>query len=300
MATTLRACVWPRVNSAEPCVRGVTPTSIVMSRISSSAAPVGALLVDRDALTDDRLLERLEGDLGGGAALAGGLLLLFGGTLAGGRAVLLDARPPRPPWSRPGARACPPPGWRRRAPRRARRGSGRAGPRRRRSPRRTFFSLPASAASSRCSSHSFLIAAWAMSSASRISASGISLAPASTIRIASSVPATTRSRSERLPSSSPSPSAEQVLLAGVDDEVAVDLADPHRADGRRQRDVGDHQRPPRRRSWRGCRRGGRGRSRAGSPPAGCRSASPWGTAGGSGGRSCAPSASPSRRDAPRA
>ena len=34
----------------------------------------------------------------------------------------------------------------------------------------------------------------------------------------------------------------QVLLGGVDDEVAVDLADPHRTDGRRQRDVGDHQR----------------------------------------------------------
>ena len=44
MATTLRACVWPRVNSAEPCVRGVTPTSIVMSRISSSLRPSGRFL----------------------------------------------------------------------------------------------------------------------------------------------------------------------------------------------------------------------------------------------------------------
>ena len=35
---------------------------------------------------------------------------------------------------------------------------------------------------------------------------------------------------------------EEVLLARVDDEVAVDLADAHRADGRGQRDVGDHQR----------------------------------------------------------
>ena len=42
---------------------------------------------------------------------------------------------------------------------------------------------------------SFLISECAMSSASRISASGISLAPASTIRMASSVPETTRSRS---------------------------------------------------------------------------------------------------------
>ncbi len=41
-----------------------------------------------------------------------------------------------------------------------------------------------------------------MSSASRISASGISLAPASTIRIASSVPATIRSSSEGFSASS--------------------------------------------------------------------------------------------------
>ena len=50
-------------------------------------------------------------------------------------------------------------------------------------------------ASSRCAAHSFLISPWAMSSASSISASVISFAPASTIRIASSVPATIRSRS---------------------------------------------------------------------------------------------------------
>ena len=35
---------------------------------------------------------------------------------------------------------------------------------------------------------------------------------------------------------------EQVLLVRIDDEVAVDLADAHGADRRRQRDVGDHQR----------------------------------------------------------
>src|SRR4029077_2731069 len=34
----------------------------------------------------------------------------------------------------------------------------------------------------------------------------------------------------------------QVGLVRVDDEVPVDLADPHGADGRRQRNVGDHQR----------------------------------------------------------
>ena len=35
---------------------------------------------------------------------------------------------------------------------------------------------------------------------------------------------------------------EEVLLARVDDEVALDLADAHRADGRGDRDVGDHER----------------------------------------------------------
>ena len=82
--------------------------------------------------------------------------------------------------------------------------------------------------------HSFLIAPWAMSSASRISASGIWLAPASTMRMASSVPATTRSRSLV-------PSARR-LLGRVDDEVALDLADAHRADRGRERDRRDHQR----------------------------------------------------------
>ena len=43
-ATTLSACVWPRVKSAEPCVRGVTPTSMEMSRISFSARPSGRFL----------------------------------------------------------------------------------------------------------------------------------------------------------------------------------------------------------------------------------------------------------------
>ena len=57
----------------------------------------------------------------------------------------------------------------------------------------TIFSLETLAARSRWSWQSFLISPWAMSSASRISASVTSLAPASTIRMASSVPATTRS-----------------------------------------------------------------------------------------------------------
>ena len=55
------------------------------------------------------------------------------------------------------------------------------------------FSLPAFSASSCIEPQSFLISLWAMSRASRISASVTPSAPASTIRIASSVPATIRS-----------------------------------------------------------------------------------------------------------
>ena len=59
----------------------------------------------------------------------------------------------------------------------------------------TIFSLPAFCCSSSIAAQSFLISAWAMSRASRISASATPVAPASTIRIASSVPATIRSSS---------------------------------------------------------------------------------------------------------
>ena len=201
------------------------------------AAAVGALLVDGDALADDRLLELVERHLHGGAALLGVRAAAPRRRPRARRARTARGSPPRQPWSRPGARACPRPGSR--VERRAVGGADlpRAAAGRPAIVSKTFFSLPTFAASSRCSAQSFLISAWAMSSASRISASGISLAPASTIRIASSVPATIRSRSEAF-----SASGEQVGLVRVDDEVAVDLADPHRADGRRQRDVGDHQR----------------------------------------------------------
>ena len=73
-----------------------------------------------------------------------------------------------------------------------------------------------------------------MSSASRISASGISLAPG-------------LDHQDRVLGAGDDQvelelASEQVRLGRVDDEVAVDLADPHRADRRRERDVGDHQR----------------------------------------------------------
>ena len=41
---TENACVWPRVNTAEPCVRAATPTSMSISRISSAPRPSGRFL----------------------------------------------------------------------------------------------------------------------------------------------------------------------------------------------------------------------------------------------------------------
>ncbi len=43
-AATEKACVCPRVNRADPCVRGAIPTSIEMSRISSALRPSGRFL----------------------------------------------------------------------------------------------------------------------------------------------------------------------------------------------------------------------------------------------------------------
>ena len=40
-AATEKACVWPRVKIAEPCVRGAIPTSTQMSRSSPAARPSG-------------------------------------------------------------------------------------------------------------------------------------------------------------------------------------------------------------------------------------------------------------------
>ena len=69
------------------------------------------------------------------------------------------------------------------------------------------------------------------------SSSETSLAPASTITIASSVPATTRSRSE----------TSRWLLVGLMTTCAVDQPDAHRADRVVERDVGEDQRRSRRR-----------------------------------------------------
>ena len=42
--SSVMICVWPRVKSAEPCVRGLTCTSAETWRISSSERPSGRRL----------------------------------------------------------------------------------------------------------------------------------------------------------------------------------------------------------------------------------------------------------------
>ena len=55
----MRICVWPRVKSAEPCVRGEIPTSVVICADLLGAATVGPALVDRDLLADEVLVDRV-------------------------------------------------------------------------------------------------------------------------------------------------------------------------------------------------------------------------------------------------
>ena len=130
----------------------------------------------------------------------------------------------------------------------------------------------------------------AMSSASRISASGTSLAPASTIRMASSVPDTTRSRSDssscssvglmtKLPSSLPIRTAPTGAGNGMSEICSA-------ADAPFMASTSYGVRP--------------GRPTAACRRAASRGASPSGTAAAADGRSCARSASPSRRRDPRA
>ena len=51
------ACVSPRVNSAEPCVRGSTPVFTVIGRTVLHVAAVDARLAGEDAAADDVVLE---------------------------------------------------------------------------------------------------------------------------------------------------------------------------------------------------------------------------------------------------
>ena len=57
---TTRACVSPRVKSAEPCVRGSTPTSEVIGRTVCQVAAVDALAGADDVAAHDILLDPLE------------------------------------------------------------------------------------------------------------------------------------------------------------------------------------------------------------------------------------------------
>ena len=68
--SSVRACVWPRVNSAEPCVRGIE-THLAGDRPDLvGGAAVGAPLLDGDATPDDVLFELGEGALDLGRAVA--------------------------------------------------------------------------------------------------------------------------------------------------------------------------------------------------------------------------------------
>ena len=57
--TSVSAWVWPRVKSPEPCVRGVTPTSVAIGADLVGRATVGPALLDRDLLAHDLLVDRV-------------------------------------------------------------------------------------------------------------------------------------------------------------------------------------------------------------------------------------------------
>ncbi len=195
IATTLSACVCPRVNSAEPCVRGVTPTSIEMSRISSAPRPSGRFLSTamRSRMIDFSSLSKANCTAARrclacpscSSVAPSGADVAYCSRIASSTAFVASWRSSLSSTCVASSSALP-------CEARISSSSDSSTA----IVSKTFFCLPTFSASSRCSAHSFLISACAMSSASRISASGISLAPASTIRIASSVPATIRSRSE--------------------------------------------------------------------------------------------------------
>ncbi len=105
------------------------------------------------------------------------------------------------------------------------------------------LALPACSASSRCAAASFLISPCAMSRASRISRSVTPVAPASTIRMASSVPATIRSRSSlfsrtsssrglttKLPSILPMRTAPTGAANGMSETISAARGAVHRED----------------------------------------------------------------------
>ena len=66
----MRACVWPRVNRAEPWVRGMSADLAGDRPDLVGAAAVGPPLLDGDAPPDDVFLELREGALDLRGALA--------------------------------------------------------------------------------------------------------------------------------------------------------------------------------------------------------------------------------------
>ena len=219
------ACVWPRVNSAEPCVRGATLTSMSIVADLVGLAAVGPLLLDRDPLADDRLLELVEGHLGRGALLrvvlglgVPGVLLedLLLDELAGVLALELVLH---------------------------------LGGLVERVAVRGLDLLEQRLVDLRLDDLHLrlagLLGQLALERAQLLDVVVRDVERVEDLRLGDLARARLDHQDRVLGTGHDEVELgvlEQVLLVGVDDEVAVDLADPHRAHGRRERDVGDHQR----------------------------------------------------------
>ena len=265
-------------------MRGATPTSIQMSRISSAARPSGRFFSTAMRLRTVSFSSLSKASWAAGALLLVVLRVGVAGQRRDGLLLDLASRPP-------GAGACPPPGWRRRARRRSARFSSASTALSTCGTSTSCFGLPAFSASSRWAAQIFLISPWAMSRASRIV--GLRDLVRARLDHEDGLLGARDHEVER--------ALEHPLLLGVHHEVALGvLADAHGADRRTGTGCPTPSARRRRRSWRGCRRGARGRSTSGSRRAGSRAASPWGRAGAAGGRSCGRSGCPSPPRGPRA
>ena len=142
-------------------------------------------------------------------------------------------RPRRPSW-RPGGRACPGPTWPRRPSGRTPRRSRRTGPRRPRGPRSRPSACRRPRAARAGPAQSFLISR--VRDVERVEDLGLGHLVGARLDHEDGLLGAGDDEVEV------AAALGQVGLARVDDEVAVDLADAHRADGRRQRDRRDHQR----------------------------------------------------------
>ena len=224
-ATEERICVSPRVNSAEPCTRGATSTSVSIGRISSWARPSGRFLsiaIRRRMMSFSSVAKaRVTSGAFSGSTSPSAAPAASSASASSSTASIAS-------WRASFSGTCV--------------ASSSLAPQVLRIFSSTTsstsglstssFSLPAVLRSSSIVPTRVLISEWAMSRASSTSASLTPLAPHSTIRIASSVAGDDQVHLELL----------ERLLLGVDDEVAVELADPHGADVLRDRDRRDRQR----------------------------------------------------------